>query len=58
MKKLPEKAKQIKHYIQNSRLSYNEISKKVGLKGKQAVYWYVKNYDIKSKVKDYKVINK
>jgi hypothetical protein len=45
-KTLPEKAKQIKHYIQHSRLSYNEISKKVGLKGKQAVYWYVKNYDI------------
>ena len=58
MKKLPEKAKQIKHYIQNSRLSYQKIADKVGLKTRQAVLWYIKKYKITSKVKDYKVINK
>ena len=58
MKKLPEKAKQIKHYIQHSRLSYQKIADKVGLKTRQAVLWYIKKYEITSKVKDYKVTNK
>jgi len=44
----------IKHYYQNSRMSYQEIADKVGLKTKQAVAWYITYYKIEKKpVKEY-----
>jgi len=43
----------IKHYYQNTRLTFVEIAERVGLKTPQAVSWYITYYKIKKPVREY-----